>query len=185
MKQRRQKKHSKKIFIGSTLVLFLLGGSVFTGCSDSGKPTVVQAPIAVNPKQQVLSQGSVTVVTEKPKDEYSYNPVGKRDPFAPLIVKEERKAQSGERPPLERYNLYEFKLTGVVWGGLGYSAMLEGPDGKGYFVHVGTIMGQNKGVVKKITQNTMVIEEKFKNISGEIDRKEVVIELRKKEEGMQ
>jgi type IV pilus assembly protein PilP len=100
-------------------------------------------------------------------------------------MKEDRKAQTGDRPPLERYGLFEFKLTGVVWGGLGYSAMLEGPDGKGYFVHVGTIMGQNKGVVKKITQNTMVIEEKIKTITGEIDRKEIVIELRKKQEGMQ
>ncbi len=63
--------------------------------------------------------------------------------------------------------------------------MLEGPDGKGYFVHVGTIIGQNKGVVKKITQHNMVIEEKFKTISGEPDRKEIVIELRKKQEGMQ
>ncbi len=56
-----------------------------------------------------------------------------------------------------------------MWGGFGYNAMLEGPDGKGYFVHVGTIIGQNKGIVKKITQDTMVIEEKFKTISGEIE----------------
>lgn len=184
MKQRHQKKRSSTIFAGFTLVLFLLGGAVFTGCSDSGKPTAA-APTVVKPKQQVLSQGSTTVMTEKTQDEYSYNPVGKRDPFAPLLMKEDRKAQTGDRPPLERYGLFEFKLTGVVWGGLGYSAMLEGPDGKGYFVHVGTIMGQNKGVVKKITQNTMVIEEKIKTITGEIDRKEIVIELRKKQEGMQ
>jgi len=31
----------------------------------------------------------------------------------------------------------------------------------------------------------MVIEEKFKSFSGEINRKEIVIELRKKQEGMQ
>ncbi|MGE5174280.1 MAG: pilus assembly protein PilP, partial [Betaproteobacteria bacterium] len=75
--------------------------------------------------------------------------------------------------------------TGIVWGGFGFNAMLEGPDGKGYFVRVGTIIGQNRGVVKKITQDRMVIEEKFKNFSGETERKEIVIELRKKQEGMQ
>lgn len=185
MKQRRQKKLPKAAVTGLALALFLAGAPVFTGCSDSGKPAATQAPIAVKPKQQVLSQGSATVTTEIPEDAYSYNPVGKRDPFAPLIIKEDRQVRKGNLPPLERYNIYEFKLTGVVWGGLGYSAMLEGPDGKGYFIRVGTVMGQNKGVVKKITQNTLVVEEKFKNISGEFDRKEIVIELRKKEEGMQ
>ncbi len=100
-------------------------------------------------------------------------------------MKEDQKALTGERPPLERYNIYEFKLSGIVWGGFGYSAMVEGPDGKGYFVHVGTIIGQNKGIVKKITQYTMVIEEKFKTISGESNRKEIVLELRNKQEGMQ
>jgi len=39
--------------------------------------------------------------------------------------------------------------------------------------------------VKRITQDIMVIEEKFKNFSGETERKEIVIELRKKQEGMQ
>jgi type IV pilus assembly protein PilP len=125
------------------------------------------------------------VTEEKPQAVYSYNPAGKRDPFSPLIVKEDHKALTGERPPLERYNIYEFKLSGIVWGGFGYSAMVEGPDGKGYFVHVGTIIGQNKGIVKKITQYTMVIDEKFKTISGETDRKEIVLELRNKQEGMQ
>ena len=91
----------------------------------------------------------------------------------------------GDRPPLERFNISEFKLTGVVWGGFGYNAMVEGPDGKGYFVHVGTVIGLNKGVVKKIMQNSMVIEEKFKNFSGETERREIVIELRKKQEEMQ
>ncbi len=72
-----------------------------------------------------------------------------------------------------------------MWGGFGYNAMIEGPDGKGYFIRVGTIIGPNKGVVKKITQHTMVVEEKYKTFSGETQRKEIVIELRKKQEGMQ
>ena len=69
-----------------------------------------------------------------------------------------------------------------MWGGFGYNAMLEGPDGKGYFVRTGTILGPNRGVVKKITQNTMIIEEKFKTYTGETERKEIILELRKKQE---
>jgi type IV pilus assembly protein PilP len=122
---------------------------------------------------------------EKPQPVYSYNPEGKRDPFAPIISREDRREKAGDRPPLERYSVYEFKLTGLIWGGYGYNAMLESPEGKGYFVSVGSIVGQNRGVVKKITQRTMVVEEKFKTISGEMDHKEIIIELRKKQEGMQ
>jgi Tfp pilus assembly protein PilP len=183
---RRQKKNQIKMtFTGFTLMLALIAGAGISGCSDSRKPPEETTPASAKPKQQVITQGTTTVMEQKPLTVYSYKPAGKRDPFSPLIVKEDSKALTGERPPLERYNLYEFKLSGIVWGGFGYNAMLEGPDGKGYFVHVGTILGQNKGIVKRITQHTMVIEEKFKTISGETDRKEIVIELRKKQEGMQ
>ncbi len=183
--QRQRKNHVKTAITGFTLLLFLIAGAGIMGCSDSGKPPEAKAPVSVKPKQQVITQATTTVMEQKPQAAYSYRSAGKRDPFSPLIVKEDRKALMGERPPLERYNISDFKLSGIVWGGFGYNAMLEGPDGKGYFVHVGTILGQNKGIVKKITQHTMVIEEKFKNISGETNRKEIVIELRKKQEGMQ
>ena len=46
------------------------------GCSDSGKPSTVQTPIAVKPAQQPISQATATVVEEKPQDVYSYNPAG-------------------------------------------------------------------------------------------------------------
>jgi Tfp pilus assembly protein PilP len=178
--------HVKMTFAGFTLILLLITAGM-VGCSDSGEPPKAQIPVAVKPIQQVITQATDTVaaIEQKPKVVTYYNPAGKRDPFSPIIVKEDRKTLAGEKPPLERFNITEFKLAGIVWGGFGYSAMLEGPDGKGYFVHVGTAIGQNKGTVKKITQHSLIIEEKFKTISGETDRKEIVLELRNKQEGMQ
>ncbi len=166
----------------------LLIGTVVAACSDSGKMPTTATPIATKPTtspvtSRVTSSATTTVV-ETVQPVYTYNPAGRRDPFAPIITKEEKKAKAGDRPPLERYNLSEFKLTGLIWQGFGYNALVEGPDGKGYVVRVGTIMGPNRGVVKKITQEKMVIEEKFKNFSGGTERKEIVIELRKKQEGM-
>ncbi len=101
----------------------------------------------------------------------------------PLVIREEQKKGLADRPPLERYSITDFRLTGIVWGGFGYNAMLEGPDGKGYFIRVGTVIGTNRGVVKKITKNGLVIEEKFKNFMGEMQRNEIFVELRKKQEG--
>jgi type IV pilus assembly protein PilP len=166
------------------VLVFLFGGTVLFACSESQKaPTQpVTAPKAA---LQPATQPTSTIQEEK-KDlpVYSYSPQGRRDPFAPLITKEETKARAGSRPPLERYSISEFKLTGIVWGGYGYNAMIEGPDGKGYFVRVGTIIGPNKGTVKKITKDTMEIEEKFKNMLGATERKQIVIKLRQKQEGM-
>lgn len=163
------------------MVLVLVGG-----CSDS-KPQKASPPAAsVAPK--VVSQPVVTqtTVTTPPVSApiYTYDPQGRRDPFSPIIVKEEdRKANIADRPPLEQYNIQDFKFAGIIWGGFGYNAMLEGPDGKGYLVRVGSIIGPNKGVVKKITQNSMVVEEKFKTYSGASDRKEIIVEFRKRQEG--
>ena len=186
MKQHlKSRKKFNKAVTTAVLCLMILTAVFLSGCSDSGKAPGTPAPTASKPIQQVKSTATVTSLEEKPKSVYSYNPEGRRDPFAPIIVKQEVTAKLSDRPPLERYNLYEFKMMGVIWGGFGYNAMLEGPDGKGYFVRVGTVIGPNKGVVKKITQSSIVVEEKFKSISGAPDHKETVIELRKKQEGMQ
>ncbi len=181
---KRGKKYSKLV-----LALALLAWVIAAACSESGKAPSPATPIATRPTPSpIVSQvtSSITATAAEPAQmAFSYNALGRRDPFAPIIVKEEKKVKLGDRPPLERYGLFEFKLTGIIWQGFGYNALVEGPDGKGYVVRVGTIMGPNRGVVKKITQDRIVIEEKYKNFSGGTERKEIVIELRKKQEGMQ
>ena len=182
-KRLRQLNRLSKRF-AAALALLLLGTAGLTGCSDKTNPTATApAPAQQIPKSAVTATVEQAKAEEKPAAIYAYNPAGRRDPFTPIIIKEEKKSMAGAKAPLERYAISEFKLAGIVWGGLGYHAMLEGPDGKGYFVRVGTKVGPNQGVVKKITQNTMVIEEKFKDPQGETNRKEIVIELRKKQEG--
>jgi len=167
----------------ATLALLLIATSGLTGCPDKTKPAATAPAPAQQPKSVATATVEQAKAEEKPAAIYAYNPAGRRDPFTPIIIKEEKKSMAGAKAPLERYPINEFKLAGIIWGGLGYHAMLEGPDGKGYFVRVGTKVGPNQGVVKKITQNTMVIEEKFKDPQGETNRKEIVIELRKKQEG--
>ncbi len=176
-------KRNRWLFAGAAM---LLAGAMIAlaGCSEPQKAPTKPASSTVQ-KQPIVSAPTRTEIAKVDEGRipvYSYNPAGRRDPFAPIIVKESKKGKGGDRPPLERYNIAEFKLTGIIWGGFGYNAMLEGPDGKGYFVRVGAILGPNRGVVKKITQNTMVVEEKYKTYTGETQRKEIVVELRKKQE---
>ena len=165
-----------------TAFLFLASFGMLAGCSNNAKQTA--APVtAQEPKSAVTATVTSAVTTTVETDVYGYLPAGRRDPFTPIVIKEEKKTLSGAKTPLERYAINEFKLSGIVWGGLGYHAVLEGPDGKGYFVKQGTVIGPNRGIVKKITQNSMIIEEKFKDPTGELNKKEIVIELRKKQEG--
>lgn len=169
------------------MLMLLLGGAILSSCSESPKAPVRPSPTAPKATLQPATQVTPTVTVKEEKKDlpvYSYNPQGRRDPFAPIITKEENKARAGSRPPLERYSIAEFKLTGIFWGGFGYNAMLEGPDGKGYFVRVGTTIGPNKGTVKKITKDTMEIEEKFKTMLGATESKQIIIKLRQKQEGM-
>jgi Tfp pilus assembly protein PilP len=115
------------------------------------------------------------------KKEYVYDPTGKRDPFRSAILGESL-AGKETMPPLQRREISELKLIGIVWDRAGYNAMLETPDGKGYTVKVGTIVGPKKGIVRKITKRTVVIEEKYMDIIGEMKTREIIMELPSKEE---
>ena len=178
----RQQNRSSKRY-ASALALLLLVAFCLAGCSEKAKPAAKATAPAQQPKSAVTGTVAQVKADEAPAVVYAYSPAGRRDPFTSIIIKEEKKSAAGSKAPLERYPINEFKLVGVVWGGLGYHAMLEGPDGKDYLIRQGTKIGPNQGTVKKITQTTMIIEEKYKDPAGEINRKEIVIELRKKQEG--
>jgi Tfp pilus assembly protein PilP len=113
---------------------------------------------------------------------YSYNPVGRRDPFAP-VIRESAAAREADvaLPPLQRVTLTEVTLIGVIWGGFGYSAMVQTPDGKGYTVNRGTVIGPNSGVVTAISENGITVEERFTDLYGKQQVREHVIPLRSKE----
>jgi len=185
MQRQWQKRQNRLLHFFTLAPLPVLVALLAGGCSNSPKAPAPAAPSASAQRQPIATAPTGTVLLkteENPVEVFSYRPIGRRDPFAPIVTKHERKVSTSDRPPLERYNISEFKLSGIVWGGFGYNAVLEGPDGKGYFIRVGTILGPNRGVVKKITQNMIVIEEKFKNVMGETERKEITVQLRKKQE---
>lgn len=115
--------------------------------------------------------------------EYTYDPSGRRDPFTPLI----QSGSGGEKtkralPPLQRVGLTEINLIGIIWGGFGYTAMVQTPDGKGYAVRRGTRIGPNNGVVSKVTQNSIVVTERFTDIYGKDQEREYVKLLHPSEE---
>lgn len=125
------------------------------------------------------------VKKEDPASLFQYNPEGRRDPFKSIIVASAKRSTSENLPPLQRKDLSEMKLIGIVWGSFGYGAVVQTPDGKGYPVRKGTRIGINNGVISQITNKELVIEEKYLDIFGETKVRSVVMELHPQKEGLE
>ncbi len=95
---------------------------------------------------------------------YSYDPKGKLDPFVPWYEGERKPASGTERKriplsPLERVDLSQLKLVGIVLTARGNKALVEESSGKGYVISKGTYIGLNRGKVSKILRDRVIIME--------------------------
>ena len=59
--------------------------------------------------------------------------------------------------------------------------MVQTPDGKGYTVRTGTRIGPNSGVVSSITENSIVVQERYTDVYGNKQVREYVKLLHPKE----
>jgi len=105
--------------------------------------------------------------------------LGKRDPFRPftLNVRSGAARRRENLSPLERYELGQLKLVGVIWDMKEPNAMVEDAAGLGYRVKVGTPIGSNEGKVKTILQDGIVVEEFQVDMYGARNKREVKIRL--------
>jgi len=107
---------------------------------------------------------------------FAYTGRGLRDPFA---LPQQRKTDfNNPNAVLETIQLSEFKLVGIVWSAHGGYARVITQDGKGYTIRRGTAIGQNGGVVRKITRNTVIVEEWDTTVNGTKIRIETPLALR-------
>lgn len=105
-------------------------------------------------------------------------PVGRRDPFRPITLNVRANVRRRENlSPLERYDLGQLNLVGIVWDIKEPTAMVEDTSGLGYVVKVGTLIGSNDGKVKEIKRDGLIIEEVFVDLYGAKKRREVSMRL--------
>jgi type IV pilus assembly protein PilP len=103
---------------------------------------------------------------------------GRRDPFRPFTLN----TRTPNRPretlsPLERYELGQLRLVGVVWHVKEPSAMIEDSAGLGYVVKVGTPIGPNSGKVTAIKPDQIIVEETYVDLFGAKKRREINLKL--------
>jgi type IV pilus assembly protein PilP len=116
-----------------------------------------------------------------------YDPAGKVDPFAPIFkemptvaVESTEKKYERRRPltPLEKIDLSQLKLVGVIRAESGSRAMVEDATGKGYVITKGSYVGIYGGRVVQIERDRAFIEEEVEDIFGKISvsRKELKLQ---------
>ena len=96
-----------------------------------------RAPAAAAPRRPAANREPETSKALPP---IAYEPKGRRDPFTPIFVGKDNAGLS----------VSAVKLTGVVGGGGGLMALVEAPDGIGYILKPGDVLGD--GRVTGITQ---------------------------------
>jgi type IV pilus assembly protein PilP len=174
-------------FKSSILILF----AFFFGCGESAPPVASKpapstaATVVPKPPAEEIVASEAPVKKEDPVALFQYNPEGRRDPFKSIIIATGKRSASENLPPLQRKELSEMKLIGIVWGGFGHGAIIQTQDGKGYPVRKGTRIGLNNGVINQITNKEVVIEEKYLDIFGDTKVRNVVMELHPQKEGLE
>src|SRR5688572_1840928 len=134
-----------------------------TGTSATTTSTEVQRTL-----EEILEEPTTT-------DTYRYDPQGRRDPFRSLIGPTPR-LEPGQRPQgVPGFLIDEMKLQGIFKTRAGLTAMISGPDNKGYTIKVGDKVLD--GEVVRITPTSVVFRQEV-NDPTRIERyREVVKDL--------
>lgn len=152
-----------------TCFVFLLAGCVE---EESSAPSQAKKTSAVKPPppaKKVAPPVEEEVKEEDKPKEFEYVVKGRRDPFVPLTqIRRPIEKSTEPATPLERYDLPQFKLIGVIVGKGDPKAMVVAPDGKSYVLSEGLKIGKNNGVILDINSDAIVVEEKYYDFSGNI-----------------
>jgi len=101
-----------------------------------------------------------------------------RDPFRPMTLRSRVTSRRRENlSPLERFELSQLKIVGIVWDIKEPRAMIEDTAGLGYVVKIGTPIGSNDGKVKTIHRDQIVIEENYTDAYGGQKKRDVRMRL--------
>jgi len=142
-----------KLMAGAGLCVILLW---LGGCNAQvASTTETVKPPEKKPAAASETQEGATVQDKKVT--WSYDPTGKRDPFMP--AKDIGDVQL--TPKIQQYNLDQMWIDGIFVGASRDVAHVLLPDSSDWFVKVGDEIGVNRGRVKRIEPEGIVVEEQY------------------------
>lgn len=163
--------------IGQATRLFLVVMLVLLGACGE-KPSESPAPrLNQKPKKASVSVQKTKAESDE-KNEYSYDPSGKTDPFQPFVADEELKktAISKGNSPLQNLDLGQLTLVGVI-STKNPAAMVQDSTGRGYILHLGTRVGTRDGTVTSILAARITITEIVRDFIGRTKQQPVTLRM--------
>lgn len=151
-----------------TLLIFIATGVILVG---NFLPNTLIAQ--EKPEQQAIE---TTGAAQQQLQDFVYSPMGRRDPFSPLVqqVKKVKGKPKRELGPLEKFELSQFRLMAILIVKGSPRAMVRAPDGKSYTVKLADPIGKNEGIVTKIETKVVAIDPSGQRIEKSPDR--IVVE---------
>lgn len=160
--------------------LFLL---VFS-CSQNRQPAAPAAKAQLPAAAKTAPVVKPVLAPDETEKKPEYQVIGIRDPFLPFSginpMESGALGDLGGVEPLQRLSIAQVYLVGVILGKQN-RALVQDTSGMGYIVTEGTLVGENNGIVTKITKDSVTIKQHFKDYMGRVSTREVVLALRKEE----
>jgi len=125
----------------------------------------------------------------QPYEPYQFQSAQLGSPFDPARLQLARNKVKGlfnsnrPREVLENYELSQLKLTGTLRINKQYFGLIQTPDNGIYRVRPGSFVGPNFGIVRKVNETEVVLEETVENINGEWVQQENTLYLLQQEQG--
>lgn len=137
-------------------------------------------PAAPEAPKTVKKATSAATPQQDASPQFSYSPVGKRDPFYSYLaeVQSTNEVQTErKREATETFELDQYRLTGLVTGTAQPRAMVEDPDGKGHLITINSRLGKRGGIVTRISNEGIIVTEEFRTPTGDKVRVPITIKL--------
>jgi type IV pilus assembly protein PilP len=175
---KRKMKKNKIITFCNLIILFTAAFYAF--CAEAVNPSPQTPPSKPVPAQLETKTPSLPPVLQTPDNVYSYNPLGKPDPFKPFVdveiaaMKKDKESKVDSIFPLQRAEVESFKLIGIVGDQARRVAVVEDSAKKFYPLFIGTRIGLHGGKVIDILADRVTVDE----LDGK-KAKRIILKLRK------
>jgi type IV pilus assembly protein PilP len=158
------------------IVLVVCAALAVGACSDRA-PKDQKAKAVAKKKTEGPAEPAVASLA------FSYDPEGKPDPFKSYVRQLVAIQQADLSSPLQRFDLSQLTVTGIIWANEKPRALIEDPTGKGYVVQTGAAIGKNRGRIVHIGDNRVTVKETYVDSADQATTTEVDMYLYEKNGG--
>lgn len=157
-----------KIKYVNTVVTCLFVCLLLSACDEG--PAVRPAKPATSSKPAIIPVSTDAAEAKDVEVVYVYDPRGTRDPFKNPFGTLTESPVITDTPltPLQKYDLSQLRVIGVIIGKGDPKAMVVAPSNKSFVLKKGTKIGKNNGTVISISTDVILVEEQYLDFAGAI-----------------